>query len=48
MTVGVIAQDLQRKYPELVLRGADGFLRVNYGGIPLPSPAVWAQIRGEA
>jgi hypothetical protein len=30
---GVIAQDVQTVFPELVTRGADGYLRVNYGGL---------------
>jgi hypothetical protein len=30
---GVIAQDVQEVFPELVTRGADGYLRVNYTGL---------------
>ena len=30
-TIGVIAQEIQEVYPELVSRGDDGFLRVDYG-----------------
>gem|GEM_PF-780001 len=30
---GVIAQDLEKVRPDLVVRGADGYLRVNYDGI---------------
>lgn len=30
-TVGVIAQQVQRKYPEAVVEGPDGYLMVNYG-----------------
>lgn len=32
-TVGVIAQELEAIYPELVTEGGDGYLRVNYGGL---------------
>jgi hypothetical protein len=32
-TVGVIAQELEAIYPELVVEGSDGYLRVNYGGL---------------
>ena len=32
-TVGVIAQELEAIYPELVIEGGDGYLRVNYGGL---------------
>lgn len=32
-TVGVIAQELEAVYPELVVEGSDGYLRVNYGGL---------------
>lgn len=32
-TVGVIAQELEAIYPELVIEGSDGYLRVNYGGL---------------
>ena len=28
--IGVIAQELQKVYPELVTEGADGFLKVDY------------------
>ena len=28
--IGVIAQEIQAVYPELVMEGADGFLSVNY------------------
>lgn len=31
--VGVIAQELEAIYPELVIEGSDGYLRVNYGGL---------------
>ncbi|RAK51193.1 tail fiber domain-containing protein [Phenylobacterium soli] len=31
--VGVIAQELKRVRPDLVVRGADGYLRVNYHGL---------------
>ena len=30
-TIGVIAQEIQEVYPELVSQGKDGFLRVDYG-----------------
>ena len=30
-TVGVLAQQVQRKYPEAVVEGPDGYLMVNYG-----------------
>jgi hypothetical protein len=30
---GVIAQDVQAVFPELVTTGADGYLRVDYGGL---------------
>lgn len=29
-TIGVIAQEIQEVYPELVSQGKDGFLRVDY------------------
>jgi hypothetical protein len=29
-TIGVIAQEIQEVYPELVSKGGDGFLRVDY------------------
>jgi hypothetical protein len=32
-TVGVMAQEVQETHPHLVQYGADGFLRVNYGGL---------------
>jgi len=31
--IGVMAQELKRIRPDLVLKGADGFLRVNYAGL---------------
>ena len=32
-TVGVMADELQETHPHLVQRGADGYLRVDYGGL---------------
>ena len=32
-TVGVMAQEAMLVFPEAVSKGADGFLRVNYGAI---------------
>jgi hypothetical protein len=31
--VGVMAQDVLKVRPEAVIKGADGFLRVNYGAL---------------
>lgn len=45
---GVVAQDLQKVRPDLVHKGDDGFLRVDYSGIPVPPPEVWALKRSAA
>jgi hypothetical protein len=34
-TVGVMADELMETHPHLVVRGSDGYLRVNYGGLQL-------------
>ena len=34
-TVGVIADELMQTHPHLVHRGADGYLRVDYSGLPI-------------
>jgi len=34
-TVGVMADELMETHPHLVMRGSDGYLRVNYGGLQL-------------
>jgi hypothetical protein len=34
-TVGVMANELMETHPHLVVRGSDGYLRVNYGGLQL-------------
>ncbi|HUC61167.1 MAG TPA: tail fiber domain-containing protein [Alphaproteobacteria bacterium] len=46
--VGVIAQEVEGVMPEAVLRGRDGFLRVDYArlGVPLMTWAEW-QARNE-
>jgi hypothetical protein len=32
-TIGVVAQDVEKVFPELVTTGRDGFKRVNYVGL---------------
>jgi len=32
-TIGVMADELMQTHPHLVMRGSDGYLRVNYGGL---------------
>jgi hypothetical protein len=34
-TVGVMAHELMETHPHLVMRGSDGYLQVNYGGLQL-------------
>ena len=43
LTFGVVAQDLQKVRPDLVYRGEDGLLRVDYSRVPIPPPEVWEQ-----
>ena len=46
---GYMAQDVQKKYPDAVSRGPQGFLKVHYGKIPAaqlrkPTPAEWGEL----
>lgn len=47
--IGYLAHEVQKKYPEAVLRGPRGFLMVNYAKIPSarirkPEPEDWAEL----
>lgn len=41
--VGVMAQEVRRVYPDLVIRRSDGTLAVNYAGLPRPGVARFAK-----
>lgn len=45
--VGVMAQDLRKVFPELVVSGSDGYLRVDYDGVAAVALAAVSKLRAE-